>query len=177
VAGAITLAFAAPAAAQGAVATPSAPLFFGAGIAFIPEDGATFKGFAVNVSKDIFTSGNLGIGPVGDFSFTTAGIDEIDVDVSVMTFAGGVRLTANIPDAKFTPFGQFLIGSTRHSTDTGSITVNQNALTFIFGGGVHVALNDKWNFLGELDFVNTHFDVGSGTDARIMLGVSTKIGG
>lgn len=165
----MTLAFAAPAAAQGAVATPSAPLFFGAGISFLVDDEETLKGFSVNVSKDIMTSGNLGIGPVGDFGFhTTEGFN-------VMNFAGGIRLTANMPDAKVIPFGQFLIGATRFSGDL--VVEETTRLTFLFGGGVHVPLNDKWNFLAQIDFVNVRFDGASATDPRLLFGVSTKIGG
>ena len=170
----MTLAFAAPAAAQGAVATPSAPLFFGAGVSFlISEDelgeGLTAKGFDVNVSKDIFTSGNLGIGPVGDFVFhTTEGIN-------LMSFLGGIRVTANMPDAKVIPFGQFLLGGTRASDDFDN---SSTGFTFMIGGGVHVPLNDKWNFMAGIDIISVKFEGAErASDPRIMFGVSTKIGG
>jgi hypothetical protein len=153
-----TLVLAAPAAAQG---------MFGVGLA-LTNDNGTGKGFAANVSKDIKQTTNVGIGPVGDFSFTS------DNGFHWTTYAGGVRINGHAAGKKkVIPFGEFLIGASSFGCDgCGSET----DLSFLFGGGVHVPLNEMWNLLVQFDIVNVHFDGATENGKRFVIGVSKGFG-
>lgn len=143
-------------------AVAQTPALFGAGLSFISDEG-TGAGFAVNVSKDLI-SGPVGLGPVGDFSLHHD-------NGTWTTFGGGVRVTGHPAEAKVTPFGQFLVGAS--SISFGG---NDTFLTFIYGGGVHVPLGDRLNFLFQFDLVNLRSDFGSTTGKRTTLGISIPLG-
>lgn len=169
---ALVLALAAPAAAQGAVAGDAPEL--GVGVSFFRIFEQTGTGFFVDVAKPIkpMNQGSLGI--VGDFGYHAFDGGK------VMTFMGGARFksTAN---AKFSPFGQFLIGMARDSADDcdgeGCSSTN---LSFAPGGGVNVAINDKFSFRAQIDFIMIRFSEGDFSDTesgpRFSFGISMPIG-
>lgn len=164
---ALTLALAAPAAAQGAAAS-SGPTF-AAGVSFLNIAEDTGTGFQVDLGYPVQSMNKGNIGIVGDFGWNSYG-DE----VSSLMFGGGVRFTGTT-NAKVQPFGQFLIGMSRFSNEFDS----ESDMYVAPGGGVDIRLNDKWNFRGQIDIPIVMFaeDVGgSETGVRFMFGVSTRIG-
>ena len=164
---ALSLALAAPAAAQGAAAT-SGPTF-AAGVSFLNIAEDTGTGFQVDLSYPVRSMTNGNISVVGDFGWHTYGDD-----VSSLMFGGGVRFTATGND-KFQPFGQFLIGAFRLSFG-GDVDFSETEMYVAPGGGVDVRINDKWNFRGQIDIPIVLFEGESETGVRFMFGVSTRIG-
>lgn len=175
---ALLFALAAPAAAQGTV---QPGILLGAGISFMHEEGLTATGFSVNVAKDVYGMNSAAVGIVVDFGLhkDTEELLGVDASVTITTFLAGLRVTATSND-KFTPFGQFMLG-----TGHGSVSVDvageqfdesQNALTFAFGGGVNVKLNESVNFLAQLDFLAFRFEGEAANDVRFLFGISTRIG-
>ena len=165
---AVTLALAAPAAAQRAAAS-SGPTF-AAGVSFLNIAEDTGTGFQVDLGYPVQSMNKANIGIVGDFGWNSYGDG-----VSSLMFGGGGRFTGTA-NAKVQPFGQVLIGIFRVSVEDFD---SDSELYIAPGGGIDFRLNDKWNFRGQIDFPIVMFDEdegGSETGVRFMFGVSTRIG-
>jgi hypothetical protein len=161
---ALTVALAAPAAAQGAAA-PSGPTF-AAGVSFLNIAEDTGTGFQVDLGYPVQSMNKGNIGVVGDFGWNSYGDD-----ISSLMFGGGVRFTGTA-NAKVQPFGQFLIGLFRAS----NVSDSESDMYVAPGGGVDIRLNDKWNFRGQIDIPIVFAESESETGVRFMFGVSTRIG-
>ena len=149
--------------ADSAAAQPSGA--FGVGWSLTAADGSA-PGFTVNASKDL-TSGPVAIGPIGDFSLHR------DSGITWTAFGGGIRATGYPAESIFMPFGEFLVGASVLS----GFGQNETALTFIYGGGVHLALSDKVQLLVQFDLMTATFDgLGTETGKRTMLGISVPLG-
>ena len=144
-------------------AAAQTPPLLAAGLSLMSDKG-TAAGFAVNASRDL-TSGNIGFGPVGDFSLHR------DNGVTWTTFGGGVRLSGRPAASSVIPFGQFLIGASVISAADA-----ETFLTFTFGGGLHVPIGERLNFLFQFDLVNARFEGGSETGKRTTFGISVPLG-
>jgi hypothetical protein len=196
---ALTLALAAPAAAQGTAGpgTGTTGVLLGAGVSFLTfeaiEDGETetFKGITVDVRKNIKSTGSIDLGIVGDLSWHKKGFGaeevDFDVDLSLLSFMGGVRVTASQLD-RVAPFGQALFGIVRSSVsgdvcdDFEDACESESDPAIGFGGGVDVRLTDRLNLRGQLDFfrvLSADDETGAeNTNAiRFMIGISTRLGG
>jgi opacity protein-like surface antigen len=167
---ALSLALAAPAAAQGASAAGDRPLL-GAGVSFLTDGDETGTGFAVDIAKAFRQMEKVKISGVGDFGYH--GFDGF----KTMSIMGGARVTATGIE-RFSPFGQFLIGVTRFSADDcDGEGCSESELTFAPGGGVDVAINEKFNFRGQIDFLIIKFEGNTENATRFTFGISVNLGG
>lgn len=169
---ALIFGLAAPAAAQ----TPgNDPALFGVGVSFLNISDETGTGFTADIVKGIRTMERGSLGLVGDISYHSFDF------VSAWNFAGGVRFTGMVNE-RIKPFGQFTIGIFRSSVkDCDGDGCSSTDLSFTPGGGVDFALNDRFNFRAQIDFMIIRFsDEGfsdTETGTRFMFGISMPVGG
>jgi hypothetical protein len=156
----LLLGSAVPSAAQGT---------FGAGLSLLRiPDFDTLPGFVVDYTSPVSTMTNGTIGWVGDFSLNRNG----EFEETILLFQGGVRFTGT-SNAKFRPFGQFLLGLARDTCCDGFST---NELVVTPGGGVDIGLNEKAAVRAQIDFPIIMFEGDSETTNRFFFGVSWKVG-
>jgi hypothetical protein len=172
---ALLIAWAVPAAAQGTGARSTAddtrPLL-GAGLSFLTDGDETGTGFIVDLSKSLGSFSGMSIGGVGDFGwhfFNTDGYRS-------MTFMGGTRFTWT-GNARFVPFGQFLLGGVRLNTSFCE-DCSETHLAFGPGGGVDIGVTNRLKVRGQVDFFVINFgdDEDAGHATRFTFGVSLPIG-
>lgn len=166
---ALSLALAAPAAAQGAAASER-PLL-GAGVSFLSDGDETGTGFVVDIAKAVRQMEKAKISGVGDFGYH--GWDGF----KTLSLMGGARFTATGIE-RFAPFGQFTIGMIRLSADDcdGDGCSDTN-LVFAPGGGVDIAINEKFNFRAQIDFLIIKFEGDTDNATRFTFGISMNLGG
>jgi hypothetical protein len=176
----LVLALATPAVAQGTAGpgTGQTGVLFGAGVSFLNAEEETYTGFTIDVRKNVYAATSMDVGVVGDLSFHRKSFDEFDASFSLLSFMGGVRVTASQLD-RVAPFGQVLFGAVRGSEDSDFCDeeCSETEMAIGFGGGIDVRLTDRVNFRGQLDFFRV-FTEDEGTNAvRFMIGISALLGG
>jgi hypothetical protein len=172
---AFVIALTTPAAAQGTVAgqrpgaADSRPLL-GGGLSFLTDGEETGTGFAVDISKALFSSGRMSVAGVGDF-----GWHHFDGFTS-LSFMGGTRVTVS-GSARFAPFGQFLIGPVRFNTSfCDGEDCSETDLAFAPGGGIDIRITERMNLRAQIDFFLIRFGDETQSATRVTLGVSMPIG-
>jgi hypothetical protein len=167
-----------PAAAQ------DTPGRLGVGLSFLSDDGGT--GVTVDYSKPFRSlANNRTLGWVGDFSFhrNSEGIEDFEVDLTVLTFQGGVRIGGPFgQNPNLTWHGQGLVGILRTSAsndllddvcDVLDIDCSDSETDFVFtpGGGIDYAFNERTAFRAQIDFL-----ISDGSAVRFWIGISQRIG-
>lgn len=161
-----------------------APGKLGVGLSFLSDDGG--MGVTVDYSKPFRTlSNDRTLGWVGDFSFhrNSVGIEPADVDLTVLSFQGGVRISGPLgQNPNFTWHGQGLVGILRASAsndtvddlcDIVDVDCDASDTNFVFtpGAGIDYAFNEKTAFRAQIDFF-----ISDGNATRFWIGISRKIG-
>lgn len=82
------------------------------------------------------------VGVVGYDQKTIAEVSG-DIDVKVIPYVFGVRLSSRANAEKATPFLHFLAGATRLSAEQGSEKVTETPFTWMAGGGINIAVSDR----------------------------------
>lgn len=139
-------------------------------MSFLTDGEETGTGFSVDISKALVSSRRMSIGGIGDF-----GWHHFDGYTS-MSFMGGARVAAT-GNARFVPFGQFMIGPVRFSTSFCSgEECSETDLAFAPGGGVDARITDRMNLRAQIDFFIIRFGDETEHATRFTCGVSMPIG-
>lgn len=159
VAGVLTAAMVAPAAAQSETSV-------GANLTFLREEGdpgETGAGFSVELARGIAPN----VAVLGEF-----GLNSFD-GATITSYLAGVRYLPAV-EAAFRPFVQALIGAERFSPEGFD---SESAFAFQLGGGVEVPLNDRVNFRAQYDYRRTSYDGEGFNGHRFGVGVVLPLGG
>jgi hypothetical protein len=180
---ALTLAVPAPVAAQGGAVTE-----LGAGYQLLRSEGETIAvGWSADiwcdVAKSIALAGLVSGGhkEIETHSITGISIIDVEADVSIHTFMGGVRLLTR-RNPRIVPFAQFLLGGIRGSASvSGTTTIGGQTTTvettdsstefgMMLGGAVNVAMSDRAGLRLGGDYIRV-FVEGDANIARFPAGV------
>lgn len=94
--------------------------------------------------------------------------------LKVHSYGGGIRIGSK-RNSKVTPFGQVVVGGTTVSGDGDSTT----AFTLTVGGGVNMAVNDRWGIRAQGDYRGIFFKEEDGDrvdGARVVVGAYFALG-
>jgi len=153
----------------------------GVGISFLDDVSATGVGFAVDLAQRVKVLNKISLAVVGD-----VGLNFFDFETVTMVQAG-VRVNFTTPNVKVKPFAQGLAGWAHfNASDCSGPSCINNEFVFTPGGGIDLALNDRVNFRGQLDFpmfsrgpfdLPAGFDTDIGEhDVRFWFGISYQVG-
>lgn len=98
-----------------------------------------------------------------------------DVDLSVHSFLGGVRLR-NENSSKAVPFAQVLSGVSRASASVLGASAAGNAFTIQPGAGVDIQLRERMSLRAQGDFRILRSDGENSNEFRVAVGLAFRLG-
>jgi hypothetical protein len=159
----MVFAFATPSPAQRHIAD------FGIGYSLLHDGDASVTGHGFNAAIAGHFNEWFGLeGEVG-MNFDSLQLLSTDVDVTMTSFAGGPRVSMDLPMA--TPFVHFLLGGM--NADAGALGSSVSETVFIIqpGGGIDVWLSDRMGLRFTGDY-RRWFDEGeAGNEVRFTAGI------
>ena len=116
------------------------------------------------------------LGLVGDFGgYHNGNILSSGVSTTEYTYLFGPRVSYRRHE-RFTPFGQILFGGARVNGSVFGSTGSDNAFAMAVGGGVDAKISNRFSVrLGQLDYLMTRFNEGTGGSGQHNLRFSTGV--
>lgn len=119
---------------------------------------------------------NNWLGIVGDFGgYHNGDILSSGVSATEYTYLFGPRVSFRGHE-RFTPFGQVLFGGARVNGSVFGTSGSDNAFAMALGGGLDARINNHFSVrLGQIDYLMTRFNEGTGGSSQNNLRFSTGV--
>lgn len=95
----------------------------------------------------------------------------IDANEDIHTYMFGPKISFELEDTRFTPWGHFLIGGSHVSGSALGVDLSDNSLAWALGGGADWHFNEAWAARGKIDLLHTSFFDNGETHARYGFGI------
>lgn len=126
-----------------------------------PYDNSIAEWFPAGWSLDIAANVNSAWGLLAQVSRASRSEGELDLDLDVYTFGGGVRWSHR-STSRLVPFAQLVAGGSRLGSRADlaghELTVSQMKWIVQPGGGVNVLVLKGWGVVGEADYRRIFLD-------------------
>jgi hypothetical protein len=125
-----------------------------------PYDRAIQEWFPVGWSVDVAANISRAWAIVGEFGAAYRSDTDLDIDLDLYTFGGGLRWSRRT--MRVVPFAQLVFGFARMGSSAniagGHIRFSQTKLMLQPGGGLNILIGERWGVVGQADYRRIFLD-------------------